>query len=176
MRRRVALSLACLVGLSPGCGGRPRDPALASQAPARTRSSGSDATAGGELSGSTRPTEPRAGDWRARYLDRPAIETRVGRASYYADSLAGRPTASGELYDPSGYTAASRDLPFGTVIRVVRIDTGATVIVRVNDRGPFDSRRRLLDLSRAAAEALGMVRRGVVDVRVEILELGTRRR
>jgi rare lipoprotein A len=62
------------------------------------------------------------------------------------------------------------------VIRVVRIDTGATVIVRVNDRGPFDSRRRILDLSRAAAEALGMLRRGVVDVRVEILELGTRRR
>ena len=67
-------------------------------------------------------------------------------------------------------TAASRDLPFGTIVRVVRVDTGASVVVRVNDRGPFGDRRRILDLSRAAAERLDMIRAGVVTIRAEILE------
>jgi len=95
-----------------------------------------------------------------------------GRASYYADSLAGNRTASGERYDPRALTAASRDLPFGTMVRVVREDTGASVVVRVNDRGPFGDRRRILDLSRAAAEQLDMIRAGVISIRAEVLELG----
>ncbi|AKF06802.1 septal ring lytic transglycosylase RlpA family protein [Sandaracinus amylolyticus] len=111
-------------------------------------------------------------DWRAAYVDRRALRTMEGAASYYHDSLAGRSTASGEPYDPTEYTAANRTLPFGTVLRIVRIDTGRSVIVRVNDRGPFGRRRRLLDLSRAAAEELGMIERGVVRVRAEVLELG----
>ncbi|MEZ4337620.1 MAG: septal ring lytic transglycosylase RlpA family protein [Sandaracinaceae bacterium] len=94
----------------------------------------------------------------------------TGRASYYADSLAGRPTASGEPYDPTRLTAASRDLPFGTRVRVTRVDTGATVEVRINDRGPFRDRGRILDLSRAAAERLDMIRAGVVEVRAEVLD------
>jgi len=98
-----------------------------------------------------------------------ATSTLTGRASYYSDSLAGNSTASGEPYDPRAMTAASRDLPFGTRVRVTRVDTGATVEVRVNDRGPFGDRSRILDLSRAAAEQLGMIRAGVVDVRAEIL-------
>ncbi len=97
-----------------------------------------------------------------------------GRASYYSDRLAGRPTASGEPYDPHKMTAASRDLPLGTRLRVTRRDTGARVLVRVNDRGPFGDRRRILDLSRAAAERLGMIRRGVVPVTAEILSLPER--
>ncbi|MEM9074466.1 MAG: septal ring lytic transglycosylase RlpA family protein [Myxococcota bacterium] len=102
-----------------------------------------------------------------------ALEVREGRASYYADSLAGRPTASGEPYDPTKLTAASRDLPFGTRVRVVRLDREgndlASVEVRINDRGPHRDRRRILDLSRAAAEALDMIRAGVVPIRAEIL-------
>ncbi len=93
-----------------------------------------------------------------------------GRASYYADSLAGNSTASGEPYDPSAHTAASRDLPFGTRVRVTRVDNGRTTEVRVNDRGPFGDRRRILDLSRAAAEDLDMIRAGVVEIRAEILD------
>lgn len=85
-----------------------------------------------------------------------------GRASYYADSLAGRATASGEPYDPRALTAAHRTLPFGTWVEVVRPD-GRRVRVRVNDRGPFKA-GRVIDLSRAAAEALGMVSAGVVEV------------
>ena len=63
----------------------------------------------------------------------------------------------------------SRDLRFGTILRVTRVDTGAVTYARVNDRGPFGDRRRVIDLSRAAAEELGMIRAGVVDVRVEIV-------
>jgi rare lipoprotein A len=115
---------------------------------------------------------PPRGDWRDAYAGRPALETREGEASWYSDSLAGRSTASGVPYDPRQYTCASRDLPFGTVVRVTRVDTGASVIVRVNDRGPFGRRQRLLDLSRAAAEALDIIRRGIARVRAEIVEWG----
>ncbi len=97
----------------------------------------------------------------------------TGRASYYADSLAGNTTANGETYAPRAFTAASRDLAFGTLVRVVRLgpDGGdlASVVVRINDRGPFRDHRRILDLSRAAAEALDMIRAGVVPIRAEIL-------
>jgi len=98
----------------------------------------------------------------------------TGRASYYHDSLAGNRTASGERYDPTAFTAASRTLPFGTELRVTRVDTGATVDVRVNDRGPFGRRTRILDLSRAAAERLDMIRAGVVRVRVRVLRTATK--
>jgi rare lipoprotein A len=101
---------------------------------------------------------------------RKAQATLLGEASYYSDALAGRKTASGEPYDPKRYTAAHRSLPFGTVLRVRRKDTGHIVYVRVNDRGPFGKRRRILDLSKAAAQHLGMIRRGIADVRIEIVE------
>jgi rare lipoprotein A len=99
-----------------------------------------------------------------------------GEASYYGDSLAGRHTANGERYDPRAFTAAHRTLPFGTIVRVVRTDTNAVVYVRVTDRGPFGSARRILDLSRAAAERLHMIRAGVARVRAEIVEYGPRHR
>ena len=83
--------------------------------------------------------------------------------------MAGRSTASGEPYRTTEFTAASRDLRFGTILRVTREDTGAVTYARVNDRGPFGDRRRIIDLSRAAAEELDMIRAGVVPVRVEIV-------
>jgi hypothetical protein len=104
------------------------------------------------------------------------LEVLEGRASYYSDRFEGHSTASGEPYRARELTAASRDLPFGTIVRVTRIETGASVVVRINDRGPFGDRERILDLSRAAAEALDMTRIGVVDVRAEILERGDGRR
>ncbi|MEJ7730188.1 MAG: septal ring lytic transglycosylase RlpA family protein [Polyangiaceae bacterium] len=94
-----------------------------------------------------------------------------GRASYYADSLAGRATASGQPYDPAAFTAAHRDLPFGTELEVTR-DDGRSVRVRVNDRGPFGraaARGVILDLSRAAAEQLDMIREGVIEVRAVVV-------
>jgi rare lipoprotein A len=89
----------------------------------------------------------------------------VGVASYYADRLHGRQTASGERYDRNAYTAAHRRLPFGTLVQVTRIDNGETVKVRINDRGPF-VKGRVIDLSYAAAKRLGMLRQGVVRVKV----------
>lgn len=99
-----------------------------------------------------------------------------GYASYYSDRLAGRSTANGEAYDPSELTAAHRTLPFGTRVAVRRVDTGARVDVRINDRGPFAGRQRIIDLSRAAAEAIAMIRAGVVAVTVQVLSTPPRRR
>jgi rare lipoprotein A len=96
-------------------------------------------------------------------------QTLRGEASYYANSLRGHPTASGEPYDPGKLTAANRTLPLGTRLRVKRLDNGKTVEVRVNDRGPFGHRQRILDLSRAAAKQLDMLGAGVVEVEAEVL-------
>lgn len=98
-----------------------------------------------------------------------AREALEGDCSYYSDSLAGRRTASGAPYVPEYFTAAHRTLRFGTLLRVTRTDTGSSVLVKVNDRGPFGRKRRVLDLSRAAAEQLNMIRRGVARVRVEVM-------
>lgn len=95
-------------------------------------------------------------------------ETATGEASYYADKFIGRTTASGERYDPDALTAAHRTLPFGTRVRVTRLSTSASVVVRINDRGPF-VRGRIIDLSHAAARRLAMMREGVVAVSVEVL-------
>ena len=113
--------------------------------------------------------EPSIHPWWTRFERAEASASFDGTVSFYADSLAGHSTASGEPYDPAQHTAASRTLPFGTVLRLTRPDTGASVFVRVNDRGPFRRRQRVLDLSRSAAEALDMLRRGVVDVHVEVV-------
>ena len=89
-----------------------------------------------------------------------------GLASWYADHFHGRRTASGELYSRYGMTAAHRDLPLGTLLHVSNPETGVGVVVRVNDRGPFHG-GRVIDVSRAAALALGLVQSGVgrVDIR-----------
>ncbi len=92
-----------------------------------------------------------------------------GRASYYHDSLAGNHTANGDIYDIHAMTAAHRTLAFGTVVDVVR-PNGRYVRVRINDRGPFAGHNRIIDLSRIAAERLGMIRAGVVDVALYIIE------
>jgi rare lipoprotein A (peptidoglycan hydrolase) len=92
-----------------------------------------------------------------------------GQATYYSDRLAGNLMASGIEYDPERPYAAHRTLPLGSLIRVVRLKTGAAVVLRVLDRGPFGDRRRIVDVSRAAAERLGLLRVGVADVRVELL-------
>jgi rare lipoprotein A len=79
-----------------------------------------------------------------------------GVASVYADSLAGRLTASGEPYQPTALTAAHRSLPLGTRVQVVSLSSGRSVWVRINDRGPF-VQGRIIDLSRAAAAQIGLV-------------------
>jgi len=97
--------------------------------------------------------------------------TEQGLASWYggADGFEGKPTASGEIYDSSLLTAAHRDLPLGTVVEVTNVETGASVRVRVNDRGPF-VHGRVIDLSQAAARKIGVIGPGVAMVRLTIVD------
>jgi rare lipoprotein A len=113
---------------------------------------------------------PRTGESGA---SRTRAEVEEGLASYYSRALAGRRTASGERYDPGQPTAAHRSLPFGSVVRVERLDangevTGVAVRVRINDRGPF-VKGRVIDLSGSAARRLGIEEVGIAPVRVRVL-------
>jgi rare lipoprotein A len=94
--------------------------------------------------------------------------TERGEASYYADKFVGRQTASGDVYTHRKLTAAHRTLPFGTRVRVTRLDNGKQVTVRINDRGPF-KRGRIIDLSKSAAERIDLVLDGVADVKIEVM-------
>lgn len=102
----------------------------------------------------------------------PAVESATslgsGVASFYADRFNGRRTASGETFSNAAMTAAHRSLPFGTRLRLTNPATGASVVVRVNDRGPFHA-GRTLDVSRAAAAELGLIARGSGTVEIERL-------
>jgi rare lipoprotein A len=95
--------------------------------------------------------------------------TEAGVASYYADRYVDRHTASGELYQSSEMTAAHRTLPFGSLVRVTNIKNGRSVVVRVNDRGPF-VRGRIIDLSRAAFDSIGNTSQGLLQVRIEVIQ------
>jgi len=90
----------------------------------------------------------------------------TGMASWYGAWHRGRATANGEPFDDRAFTAAHRSLPFGTVLRVTNLASGRVVTVRINDRGPY-IQGRILDLSAAAAKALGITRGGVARVRIE---------
>lgn len=96
-----------------------------------------------------------------------AAVTERGLAVWYAS---GRMTASGERFDKRAMTAAHRTLPFGTRVRVTAERTGKSVIVRINDRGPFGNPRRIIDLTEAAAEKIDLIDAGVTAVTIEILE------
>ncbi len=115
---------------------------------------------------------------RAVVVSRPSPERRkplppaaepgiIGLASYYQDVFHGHQTASGERYDIAQLTAAHREFPFGTRVRVTNLRNGRQVTVRINDRGPED-RARLLDLSGEAARVLGVQDDGVAQVRLDI--------
>ena len=116
---------------------------------------------------STRPAQPttRPPD------DRGAVQS--GLATWYAT---GTMTASGERFNRRAMTAAHRTLPFGSVVKVTHRRSGKSVKVRINDRGPFGSKKRIIDISEAAAERLGIVGEGVAPVTVEVLERGSGRR
>ncbi len=97
--------------------------------------------------------------------------TEEGIASYYADDFHGRKTSNGEIFDMNGMTAAHRTLPFNTKVQVTNLQSGKSVIVRINDRGPFKD-DRIIDLSLAAAKAVEMIGTGTARVRLQVVELG----
>ncbi|TBU97895.1 septal ring lytic transglycosylase RlpA family protein [Stutzerimonas kirkiae] len=96
-------------------------------------------------------------------------DSQTGKASWYGSPHHGKKTASGERFDQHAMTAAHRTLPFGTRVRVTNLDNGREVTVRINDRGPF-KRGRVIDLSRAAAQRLDMLRAGIAPVRIQPLK------
>jgi rare lipoprotein A len=92
----------------------------------------------------------------------------VGIASWYGPGFDGNHTANGEVYDMNGVSAAHKTLPFGTVVRVFEFDTGRSIVVRINDRGPFVD-GRIIDLSKGAAAELGIINKGITKVGLRIV-------
>ena len=111
------------------------------------------------------PVPPPAPEPRPAQQDQSRF-SQQGKASFYARRHHGQRTANGERHDQNALVAAHRSLPFGTQVRVTNLSNGKQVTVRINDRGPF-ARGRIIDLSRAAAERLGMLDDGIVRVRIE---------
>lgn len=95
----------------------------------------------------------------------------TGDASWYGPKFHGRKTANGEVFDMNGVTAAHKRLPFNTIIEVTNLSNGKSCRVRVNDRGPFKG-NRILDLSKGAAQKIGLIGEGVAEVKVTIISLG----
>lgn len=97
-------------------------------------------------------------------------QKQIGEASYYSDKLHGRKTSSGEKYDKNAFTAAHLEHPFGTMLKVTNLKNKKTTMVRVNDRGPHDkTKKRILDLSRAAAEQIDLIKMGKTMVEIEVI-------
>jgi rare lipoprotein A len=116
------------------------------------------------------PAAAEAAETVAEPVDVPPLahDTEVVEASYYGDEFAGRPTASGEIFDPELLTAAHKTLPLGTIVQVTEALSGKSVTVRINDRGPFHG-DRAIDLSEAAARRIGMLASGTGKVALRVL-------
>lgn len=160
MRRRTLAAAAATSTLSlmMGCAGGHGQGARGFNAPAVTSASPERGTSTGDLAKSSRDAQ-RGPD-------------QVGLATWYGTSFAGKKTASGERFDPSAMTAAHRKLPFGTWVEVRRVDTGGVVRVRITDRGPWGDDRKIIDLSQAAADKLGLVAVGVAKVELRVVSSG----
>ncbi len=98
-----------------------------------------------------------------------ANDARTSFASYYHDKFNGRKTASGEIFSNTKLTAAHRTLPFGTQVKITNLRNGESIVVRINDRGPF-TKSRVFDLSRAAYEEIGDTKHGVMPIEYEIID------
>lgn len=118
------------------------------------------------------PEKVQADETLQKYSDRlNAVESITGLASYYSDKFNGKITANGETYKMYGLTAAHNTFPFNTIMRVTNLKNSKSIVVRVNDRMPLHT-ERIIDLSYGAAILLDMIKDGVVNVRLDILEWG----
>ena len=150
LRITLLLLLAVLVA---GCGGK-KHTSTARRIPAPPEAT---APAGGS---SAKPSP---------HHNEKVLYTETGYASWYGPPYHNRKAANGEIYDQDAMTAAHRMLPFGSRVRVTNLKTGESAIVTINDRGPFVS-NRIIDLSRAAAKAVGVWRPGTANVRLDVLD------
>lgn len=152
LRSLAAPSLAALLVIG-GCA-----PAAVTLAPTVLPSVTAAVTAGAQAQPADTATQAATGTERRL----------TGNASWYGPGFAGRHTANGEIFNPAELTAAHRTLPFNTRVRVTHMATGQSVTVRINDRGPFKD-NRIIDLSRAAADVIGLTASGVGLVELEVL-------
>jgi rare lipoprotein A len=106
-----------------------------------------------------------------RYADYLALETVYGVASYYADKYHGRITYGGEVYDMNGFSAAHPSYRMNTIVRITNLSNDKKIILRINDKMPFRE-DRIIDLSLGAAKELDFVRKGLTDIKLEVLEWG----
>ncbi len=123
---------------------------------------------------------PKTGTGVSRYSDVSAradsvLETQTGTASYYAEDFHGKITYSGEVYDMDGISAAHPFYPMGTILRITNLSNGKQITLTVNDKMPYRE-DRIIDLSRGAAKALGMVTDGLAKVKIEVLKWGEGRK
>jgi rare lipoprotein A len=148
---KIVLSLLLL----PACAHEPQARRVGATYPApRPRAEGQE----GEGEPGPSPAGPRR-----------ASPDQVGLATWYGKRFQGKPTSNGERFDARAMTAAHRKLPFGTWVEVRRPDSGRSVRVRINDRGPWGDDRRIIDLAQAAAEELGIVAQGVAYVELYVV-------
>jgi rare lipoprotein A len=155
----LLLSLIFLVG----CSHKPVSiavPAAPPPAPTQPSESASESRSAGLQTNSEQPEFP---------LDAKPMWSETGIASWYGAPYHNRRASNGEVYDMHAMTAAHRTLPLGTIVRVTDIKTGSSALVRITDRGPFIS-GRVIDLSRSAAEKVGIVQRGTAEVRIDVLK------
>ncbi len=118
----------------------------------------------------TPPSQEKGGETPKRLFPEPLTTFRqTGMASFYSSDLQNYITASGEAYDMNGFTAAHPTLPFNTQVRVTNLSNNLSVVVRINDRGPY-TKRRIIDLSRAAAEQIGLIESGTEMVEIEVVK------
>lgn len=122
-------------------------------------------------SGRTQKTVPVKDDEPARASTGKVLLTLEGIVSYYAHDFQGKQTSNGETFDMDDLTAAHRTFPFGTKVKVTNLENKKSVIVRVNDRGPFVE-GRIMDLSMGAAKEIGLIQNGTVTARLEVLQWG----
>ncbi len=125
-----------------------------------------------ERGGSSKENKaPQKIDQPAKNISGKVLLTLEGVVSYYAHDFHGKQTSNGETFDMHALTAAHRTFPFGTKVRVTSLENNKTVIVRVNDRGPFKE-GRIMDLSMGAAKEIDLILNGTARVRLEVLEWG----
>jgi rare lipoprotein A len=120
--------------------------------------------------GKSNPTTTKPTDTE-KQISSTVLETQEGWASYYGGEFHGRKTANGEVFDKNKFTAAHRTLPLGTTARVTHLNNKKSVVIRINDRGPFIS-GRILDVAHAVAIALGFEKEGTALVQIEVLQYG----
>lgn len=159
----VAVLLALVVVLA-GCGHKPM---VVSVPPAPSLSSPSEPQPADE-SREAKPSEP-SSDADEIAPDTKPLLVETGIASWYGAPYHNRRAANGDIYDMHAMTAAHRTLPLGSIVRVTCIENGNSAVVRITDRGPFIE-GRIIDLSQAAAQKIGLVRKGTAPVRIEVLK------